>query len=144
MGKFLQQEVTNQESETETEVSNFPNRPWEQHKTSPVSSIEPHVFDHRCVKKLKNEDGDDVANRDDLSWIWPILWYITTATESSSLLGIFHPWQPLWRKEQLISSLEAELTTRLKAQLVDLFLDWISRMPFLTSYKVCVWGGGVT
>lgn len=68
----------------------FPTDHENNRRRQPVSSIELHVFDRRCVKKLRNEDGDDVGSGDDLSWIWPILWYITTATESSGLLGIFH------------------------------------------------------
>lgn len=132
VGKNLQQEVTNQETETETEVCNFPNRPLEQLKTSihlfyRTSRFWPQV----CKKSSKMKTEIMLAVEIVLNLAYFVIHY-NSNWKFRPAWYISFPWQPLWRQEQLISSQEAELTTRLKAQLADLFLDWISRMPFLT------------
>lgn len=100
----------------------------------PVSSIELHIFDRRCVKKSSKMKTEMMLAVEMICLEFG-LFCDTLQQQQKVQAYISFTWQPLWRNEQLISSQEAELTTRLKAQLVDLFLDWVSRMPFLTSFK---------
>lgn len=132
--KILQQEVTNQETETETEVCNFPNRPWEQHKTSTQLLYRTSRFWAQVRK---------IAKKWRRRWCWQRRWFILNLAyfvihynsnrKFRPAWYISFPWQPLWRKEQL------NWTDNKSQSPACRFISWLNLQDaFLNSFK----GGG--